>query len=464
MKNTFDIIEDYVERLLKDFDKVEAVLADELQKYILKMNIQNGRFADNGTALQILAQIKAKAASILSSSGYSKNIAGYLDGFDELSENIKKIQRTVNGVNVPDSLVSDLKRGAAEQALQQLKTTQIEAQFMEPVRKALFARVVTGASVDDTIKTINTMVIGNDERKGVLSRWTGQVARDALGQYQGALNTKIRQKYDFAGYLYVGTLVDDSRSQCARWLGKEFIPIEELAKEIAWAKSNGSGMVSTTTVDTFAIYRGGYNCRHEAIPADGPLEEDKPVSKPKSKSDDDIYKPSGSESFIHPSKRVKLPPIEKDLDKVDKDTLFVLNELERLGVKSQPLVEGGFKGKQYDALIEGKLFEVKKSSSINSFKRRFRDSFHEFEGDVKNDPSKNIFKAKDRSLIHLGFDTTYEELAKSLNGQMIVWKREGVQKLIKEVWIVKGDEVLKIDGVKMNNYKQILNQIKKPTN
>jgi hypothetical protein len=46
----------------------------------------------------------------------------------------------------------------------------------------------------------------------------------------------------------------------------EVLPFEDLQKEINWAFANGRGMNDATTPETFALYRGGYNCRHMAIP------------------------------------------------------------------------------------------------------------------------------------------------------------------------------------------------------
>jgi len=41
---------------------------------------------------------------------------------------------------------------------------------------------------------------------------------------------------------------------------------ERLQQEINWAFQNGQGMIPETNPDNFIINRGGYNCRHEAIP------------------------------------------------------------------------------------------------------------------------------------------------------------------------------------------------------
>jgi len=51
-----------------------------------------------------------------------------------------------------------------------------------------------------------------------------------------------------------------------RWADKGHILFSELEEEIRWAENNGSGMIEGTTPDNFAELRGGYNCRHFAVP------------------------------------------------------------------------------------------------------------------------------------------------------------------------------------------------------
>jgi hypothetical protein len=64
---------------------------------------------------------------------------------------------------------------------------------------------------------------------------------------------------------YVNSLIRDSRPQCVRWVGMEYLERAKLQSEIDWAFNNGSGMVKSTNPSNFATYRGGYRCRHLAI-------------------------------------------------------------------------------------------------------------------------------------------------------------------------------------------------------
>jgi hypothetical protein len=87
-----------------------------------------------------------------------------------------------------------------------------------------------------------------------------------LNQFDGQVNSAIANEFGLDAYRYVGSLIDDSRAQCIRWAGKQVLLKEDLAKEISWATANGTGMIAGTTPENFATFRGGYNCRHSAIP------------------------------------------------------------------------------------------------------------------------------------------------------------------------------------------------------
>ena len=312
---TFDIIDKRVANLTRGLDGVEKQLFIELEKLILSIDSLGGRFKQDKTAFQVLSSLKPKLAEIVKQSDYSKRIFEFVDSFDEINDNIKRLHKDFNQASIPEVLLKTEKAGFIRETVATLNDAQINSAFSETIRKVLFQRVNLGAGVGDTLSTIREMVQGSDGNLGILTRWSGQVARDALGQYQGNVNAKIQQEFDFAGYIYIGTLVDDSRPQCERWLNKGFIPISELNKELSWAHRNGSGMVKVTTSDTFAVYRGGYNCRHEAIPTNGPIDSAGTKPKKQSKPNSKAQKRSG-----------KGEPVSKAFGTIDKGVEVYVNQ------------------------------------------------------------------------------------------------------------------------------------------
>ena len=174
----------------------------------------------------------------------------------------------MNGIN-PKELaekVDFVKKDMTEQTLQGLTGAGVNSEFIEPVRNELFKNIVAGTNSVDVEQALRNMIEGDSVKLGGLSKHVGQVARDALNQYDGTVNARIAEEFGLDAFQYVGSLIEDSRSQCRRWVAKEVLLKENLPSEISWANNNGQGMIPGTNAENFAVFRGGYNCRHQAIP------------------------------------------------------------------------------------------------------------------------------------------------------------------------------------------------------
>jgi hypothetical protein len=167
---------------------------------------------------------------------------------------------------VSESLVNQQKQFAIDRTVYSLREANVSLRFIDPVKRVLYQRVTTGASLLDTERELRNMIRGAAGEKGILERWVGQVARDSINQYEGSINTAVKNEFNFKALRYVNSLVSDSRSQCRRWVNMGRIEFTDLPQEIQWAYANGKGMIPDTMTDNFLINRGGYNCRHRAIP------------------------------------------------------------------------------------------------------------------------------------------------------------------------------------------------------
>jgi hypothetical protein len=98
------------------------------------------------------------------------------------------------------------------------------------------------------------------------------VARDSINQYDGSIQNVIKNELELNDFIYSGSIIKDSRCQCRYWVYKIKLKKEDLIDEIQIALDgrslggcNCSGMIPGTTIDNFAVNRGGYACRHRAI-------------------------------------------------------------------------------------------------------------------------------------------------------------------------------------------------------
>ena len=130
-----------------------------------------------------------------------------------------------------------------------------------------------GATVGETEEFIKSQVISNKKKDSRLTRYVGQVATDALHQFDGSVNQVAKNSLGLNATQYVGSLIEDSRAQCMKWVSMSIIKDSELEEEINWALNGGrysnkkcSGMIEGTNPNNFCINRGGWRCRHRAFP------------------------------------------------------------------------------------------------------------------------------------------------------------------------------------------------------
>lgn len=247
---------------------IEKRLYKATREHLLKLNKTGGKFDFDEEDILTIAQLDKVLIDELQRSDYPGAVRKYLQDFDLVTDYNAELHERFNDIDPEElkNLVDPFKQQTVEDTLQGLTGSGVSTQFVEPVRQELFKNIVAGENATDIEATLRRMIEGDADTLGGLSRYVGQVTRDALNQYDGQINAKIADEFGLDAYQYVGSLIEDSRPQCVRWVGKNVLLKEELESEINWANSNGSGMIPGTTPQNFAIFRGGYNCRHSAIP------------------------------------------------------------------------------------------------------------------------------------------------------------------------------------------------------
>jgi len=223
---------------------------------------------DNSTAAfnRFVLSLPKLLKSTFDKVGYSEKARLYVANFDLVEQGNAGLLDDQNSDRLPKSSVDRLRSFMEAQTLSYLAGDDMTEQALFEVKKALQIAGLNGSSYLETVDNIGDILAGDNENVGKFGQIATLVARDSIYQYNGMLNEEASRQFGYNAYRYIGSLVDESRPQCERWIDKEYILFNELEDEIAWAFDNGSGMNPATAPDNFAIYRGGYNCRHIAVP------------------------------------------------------------------------------------------------------------------------------------------------------------------------------------------------------
>ena len=255
-------------RILKSTVEIQDEIATMIDDVLNEFDVKNGRFVPEGDYAFIIATLNRRLRELIQASGLRDELVGFLDDFSQIDKNLRAIQSQVNGIVIPGEIFTQQKIWVRDLVLESLLESNVSTRFIQPVKQALMNRIAYGSSVNETEKQIRSLIKGNSQTSGIFEKWVGQVARDAIFEYEGAINAQVKVQFELNAVRYVGSLIEDSRPQCVRWIDKfgGVLTDEQLKSEIQWAYNNGSGMKPDTTPENFCQKRGGYNCRHLAIP------------------------------------------------------------------------------------------------------------------------------------------------------------------------------------------------------
>jgi dGTP triphosphohydrolase len=259
--------------LVNGMYSIELLVYAALMEIFDTVDITNGKLATNPKAEEFLALLDYKIYQTLKKSGYPVLVSDFIGNYDKITENVRDLHQSLgNGIiNLKD--INSVKRLEVQKTIQNLTEQGMYKDFIAPVREGLYRNIMFGATVGETEQLIKSYVISDKEKNSKLTRYVKQVSTDALHQYDGSVNQVAKQSLGLNATQYVGSLIEDSRAQCMKWVGMSIIKDSELKEEIEWALNGGrfsnkkcSGMIEGTNPDNFCINRGGYFCRHRALP------------------------------------------------------------------------------------------------------------------------------------------------------------------------------------------------------
>lgn len=260
------IINNSTNTLNKNIKSIEGAFLTELRKEIAKLGTKaGGVVSDNKRNRKILNELRARIRGILQKIGYFDYVNNFLLDFNELESFQKFIHKQQNNINLKKKTLNPYKKWAIDKVAYDLNGVGLDALLIQPIRDEMRKAVNLGGSFIDLLDGV-TGLVESDTKMGLLRSTVFQASRDSMGQYNGIVNEAIRKEYNLNAFRYIGSVIEDTRPQCIRWTGMGVLFFDDLQKEINWAKRNGTGFIKETTPDSFAQNRGGYNCRHTAIP------------------------------------------------------------------------------------------------------------------------------------------------------------------------------------------------------
>jgi len=131
--------------------------------------------------------------------------------------------------------------------------------YAASVGNTVYSNTIAGAALSDTIGDVRQLLVGGQDRAG--RPLESHAKTIATTKYREVDSTLMKKKATEAGitkFVYVGSLIKDSRPFCVERAGETFT-LDEIE---GWANQEWAGKKEG---DPF-VTRGGWNCRHQLSP------------------------------------------------------------------------------------------------------------------------------------------------------------------------------------------------------
>lgn len=265
-------------QLITDIPSIEKEVLDKINSILDSLNTSNGLFTDATLTNVKLLEIQQAIRRTLETSGYVQKVDLFIQDLGKLTINSGLLLEE-QGFSFPKAPLNDIEKKWQLLTTETLLNSGIRNEFETPILQILDESITYGSSVTSARKKLQDFVLTGGDKSGKLKSYLTVTARDSIGQLQGQQMGQIAIANDYAGVLYTGGLLTDSRGQCYRWIHdlRGFIPKEQLKAEIDLAYKNQAlkhvedghrwgGMMPNTNELNFFVKRGGYGCLHTAIP------------------------------------------------------------------------------------------------------------------------------------------------------------------------------------------------------
>jgi len=282
--------ESYTEKIIKKLLEAMPDLEKELAVAIDKtLNLlKDGEILAPAELQAAYIELDKQVELALTRSGYRKEVNKFVADFVKIQTYNGRVHKLVNDITINPKNFNPLLQATASFTVDKMLKDGMRVEFTIPVQQTLAINASGGVNITKAKRAIKAYLEGtNGEPR--LFNYVESTARNSVFQYDGMLNAQISEQYGLTDFIYAGSLLvkekgkdgkplkgTGSRPQCVRWVGKGRIKGSELPKELAWAYANGSGMIAGTIPSNFAVNRGGWGCRHQAIPISPELETDIP--------------------------------------------------------------------------------------------------------------------------------------------------------------------------------------------
>ena len=276
---------DAVDNGLIDFNEAIPAIQEQIYRRLLRFQkeliVQGDTITNSARNIKLLSDLKTDLESII------LDDTDYLESVTKLGKLYEKVDTLNNNYFKalekkfkPPKVIEAIRKQSVTLMVESMTESGLNTSLITPIREMIMTYTTTGGSYSKMTKELNNFINGTPEIDGALVKYTKQIATDSINQYTATVNSVISSDLGWEWYRYVGSNIKTTRTFCKALTQKQYYHISELPKIIKgnfeeFKAMKGQiydrtglpeGMYEDTNTSNFPVYRGGYNCGHQAYP------------------------------------------------------------------------------------------------------------------------------------------------------------------------------------------------------
>jgi hypothetical protein len=276
-----------IENGTTDWDEALPKIQDQIYRRILifqkELVIQGNTITNSAKNIRLLSDLKTDLENIiLNDTDYLESVTKFAKLYGKIEQLNYNYFKALEKEFKPPKIVEAIRKQSVSLTLESLTEAGLNANLINPVREIIQTYVTTGGSYSALTKELNNYINGYESPQGKidgqLQRYSKQIVTDAINQYTATINEVMTADLGWDWYRYVGSNIKTTRTFCKALTEKQYYHKSELPQIIRgqfeeFKKMKGQiydktglpqGMIEDTNVNNFVVYRGGYNCGHQA--------------------------------------------------------------------------------------------------------------------------------------------------------------------------------------------------------
>lgn len=274
-----------VDEGLIDFNEAIPAIQEQIYRRLLRFQkeliVQGDTITNSVKNIKLLASLKSDLESIiLDDTDYLESVSKLGKLYEKVDTLNYKYFKALEKKFKPPKVMEAIRKQSVTAVVESLTESGLNEQLINPIRDMIATYTNTGGSYAQMTKELNNYITGTPEIDGALVKYTKQVATDSLNQYTATVNSVLASDLGWEWFRYVGSNIKTTRTFCKALTKKQYYHISELPQIIKgnfeeFKAMKGKiydrtglpdGMIEDTNVSNFQVYRGGYNCGHQAYP------------------------------------------------------------------------------------------------------------------------------------------------------------------------------------------------------